>query len=113
MILYEVKCTVLQVSPTSVYAGFRTLPAIGTTLAFYDLATLEDNGAANITSIQAVDDQDVINNFQNGLTALNMLDWDVVPVLIELDSEINMTNSYALIDSLQVSHPCHDLHKLQ
>ncbi len=95
----------MQVSPTSVYAGFRSVPLIGTTLAFYDVATLEDNGAANITSIEAVNDQDVINSFQEGLTSLNLLDWDVVPVLIELDSAVNMTDSYALIDALQVILP--------
>ena len=92
----------MQVSPTSVYAGFRTAPAVGTTLVFYDLATLEDNGKANITSIEAVDDQNIINNFQNGLSELQLLDWDIVPVLIELDSEVNMTNSYALLDAIQV-----------
>ena len=97
-----IRGVILQVSPTSVYAGFRTVPAVGTTLAFYDLATMEDNGKANITSIQAVNDQDTINNFQNGLTDLYLLDWDVAPVLIELDAEVNMTNSYALLDAIQV-----------
>ena len=100
----SVKGTVMQVSPTTVYAGFRSVPPVGTTLAFYDLATLEDNGRANITSIQAVNDQDTINNFQNGLSELYLLNWSVVPVLIELDSEVNMTNSFALVDAIQVLH---------
>lgn len=92
----------MQVSPTSVYAGFRNQPPIGTTLAFYDYATLEDNGVANITAIKSVTNNATILAFQKGLTEAGLLNWTIIPVLVTLDSEINMTNTYALIDALQV-----------
>jgi len=42
----------LQATPTTVYAGFSIPPDLGTTLRFYDVATLEGNGLANVRGVQ-------------------------------------------------------------
>ena len=95
----------LQISPTSVYAGFVNYNgSVGDTLHFYDVASLQDLGVASITALEAVNDQSTIDNFQAGLTDMDLLNWTVSPLLISLDSDLQMPSNYALFNTLQV--PC-------
>ena len=90
-----------------VYAGFSYPPDLNTTLHFYDVATLESNGEANVTGVQLVTDPSIIYNFQAGLTRMNLNNWTISPILLTLDFPVNLTNLYAIIESVQVGDMLH------
>lgn len=94
----------LQLSPTEVYIGFRDLSDVEppTLMTFYNLETLEEDGTAYVIDVQPVDDQDIVAAFQNGLTDLGLLNWNVTPMLATLDRPINMTTMYDLVDDHEV-----------
>lgn len=93
----------LQVSPTELYIGFPDYASVGTTLQFYNLETLAPEGEAEVASVQPVTDDAIIADFEDGLTELGLLNWNITPEFVTLAQPVNLTSRYSLVDDAEAS----------
>lgn len=89
-------------SPTAVYLGFGDVPRIGHNLTFYNADTLALDGSAKLVSVNPISSDEVTAGFRAALVSRALLDWGIVPVLVNLSRPVVMSGELDIADNQQV-----------
>lgn len=90
-------------APNKVYLGLKDSPAEpGMQLTFYGAYTMDKSGEATVTEAVRNEDDAINQAFWDALKKAECLTWDVVPWLITLDRDIQISE-LEVVDSVQAS----------